>query len=186
LIAQSKPGEALSILARLLREAEHAMSVGRRLDILLVQALAFQAQGDLPKAAQTLSQALSLAERGGYIRAFVDKGPPMAGLLAAHLDQLPQNTTRKTYLESVLSAFGRSQVVQPQPVHEPLADPLSERELEILHLVAANLSNKEIAQTLYVSLNTVKTHIKRLYVKLDVHNRLAAINRATNLGLLDR
>jgi LuxR family maltose regulon positive regulatory protein len=136
-----------------------------------------------------LEQALALAEPGGYVRVFVDEGRPMAALLRqghAH-GVLPQ------FMATLLAALdgqGPGSTAQPS-VPGPtsaggptVAEPLTERERDVLRLLAAGRSNPEIARILYVEVNTVKTHVKSLYGKLGVHSRVQATQRAQELGLL--
>ena len=126
-----------------------------------------------------LERALSLAEPEGYVRIFVDEGAPMAGLLR----QAAERGIAPRYVHELLTAFGAPESAEPRHA-QPLIEPLSDREVEVLHLAAVGLSNREIAEQLYISINTVKAHTKSVYRKLDAHNRTQAINRAQELGLL--
>jgi LuxR family maltose regulon positive regulatory protein len=183
-------GQALASLAGLLRAAETAKRMGNTIQILAVQALAFQVQGSVDQAVASLERALSLAEPEGYVRTFVDEGPPMAHLLyeAATRGILPD------YAGRLLAAFPDSKAApvaspkadqRPAPTLESaLIEPLSERELEVLHLIAEGLTNAEIASRLYLSLNTVKAHTRNIYGKLDAHSRTQAVARARVLGVL--
>jgi len=146
------------------------------------QALAAPA---LDQALPYLKDALSQAEPEGYVRTFVDKGPAMAALLreAAVRGMAPQ------YVGTLLAAFGALAGASPEHVRpgiaeQPLPEPLSERELETLHLLAQGLSNQEIAAVMVISLNTVKTHLKNVFAKLGVHRRQEAVTRARELKLL--
>jgi len=180
-LAQNRPDEASRLLTRLLQQAESNNWVDSMLSRLALQVRAFYDQGNTASAMETLKRALSLAERGGYIRIFLDQGAPMEKLLR----QAAARGAALDYVKKLLAAFERNH--QP-PVAERLAAPLieslSERELEVLHLIAAGLSNPAIADTLVVSVNTVKTHVKRLYGKLGVNSRLRAVERARELDLL--
>jgi LuxR family maltose regulon positive regulatory protein len=149
--------------------------------------MAFQARGDPDEALITLEQALTLAEQGGFIRIFVDEGPPMARLLYEALTRgiAPQ------YARRLLAAFPAAKRAQagPPKTHVPqsaLIEPLSGRELEVLRLIAAGLTNREIAARLFISLNTVKAHTRNIYGKLSVHSRTQAVARSQQLGLLPR
>jgi LuxR family maltose regulon positive regulatory protein len=197
LIVQGEPEEALRLLALLLPRAETAVSVGMRIDVLAVQACAYLALGDTEQALATLAQALLLAEPGRYVRILVDKGPLMAELLSAFSHRSSLADPLRTYVNQLLAAFkgehldataSRALDLRPDTLKPEthLVEPLSERELDVLRLIAANLSNQEIADALFVSVNTIKTHVKRLYAKLNVHNRIAAIERAAELDLLPR
>jgi LuxR family maltose regulon positive regulatory protein len=173
-------GEVLEFLARLLAAAHDGNRNGSVLDILVVQALAHHANGDSPAALASLAGALGLAEPEGYVRVFVDEGPPMATLLklAAKQPKAPG------YVRQLLAA-GVALEAQ-RPTDQPLIESLSERELEVLRLLESDLDGPDIARELSVSLATVRTHTRNIYAKLDVNSRRAAVRRATELGLLSR
>jgi LuxR family maltose regulon positive regulatory protein len=179
LIAQGKPAEALSLLGRLLEVAEAAGRMGRVIEILALQALAFTAQGDRTSATKALDRALALAEPEGYSRLFADEGEPMAALLR----QAAARGVAVEYVAKLLGALAPSPS-SPPPRVPPLIEPLSERELQVLRLVAAGLTNQQIADELVVVVATVKAHINRIYRKLDVTNRVQAVARARELNLL--
>jgi LuxR family maltose regulon positive regulatory protein len=163
-----------------------------RIDVLALQALLHDAQGDEPAALAKLTEALALAEPGGFIRIFVNLGPRMAALLT----QLRERHVAVAYIAKILSAFttvapeaglsvpfhpeGASAVLSP-PV---LDEPLTTREMEILELLAQRLQDKEIADHLGIATTTVKTHLRRLYQKLCVNSRRQAVSQARTLGLL--
>jgi LuxR family maltose regulon positive regulatory protein len=177
--------EAMELLERLLKAAEEGGRAGSVIEILALQALAHEAQGDSPSALVPLERALSLAEPEGYVRIFVDEGVPMARLLydALALDVEPE------YVRRLLAAYP---VAEPEQItssrlrgsKSELVEPLSERELEVLQLIAAGRSNRRIASELFVSVGTVKTHVNNLYRKLDSHSRTQAVARARELKLL--
>jgi LuxR family maltose regulon positive regulatory protein len=175
--------QADRLLGRLLSKAEAGQRQGSVIEILILQALARQAQGDTATAVVTLDCALALAEPEDYVRMFVDEGPPMATLLA---EIKPQNESRQTYIQRLLSAFapGTAGIPVPADIPQPLLEPLSDRELEVLQLLNSELSGPEIARELVVSLNTMRTHTKSIYSKLGVNNRRAAVRRAQELGLI--
>jgi LuxR family maltose regulon positive regulatory protein len=170
--------EAMGLLERLLQAAEEGKRTGSVIEILVLQALAHQMKGDIPAALMPLSRALALAEPEGYIRIFVDEGPPMAHLL----EEAAKHGIAPNYVRQLLRAFGKTE--DSTPVKQVLIEPLSERELEVLRLLATDLSGPEIARELVVSLNTLHTHTKNIYSKLGVNNRRAAIHRAEELDLL--
>jgi LuxR family maltose regulon positive regulatory protein len=156
-----------------------------RLKVMVVEAVAHHAHGAKDAAVQVVSDALALAQPGGFIRLFVDEGPPMARLLreAAARGIAPQ------YTQQVLAAFPPVGASQPLPgradqPYAALAEPLSEREREVLQHMAEGLSNQEIASRLYLSLHTVKVHSRNIYGKLGVHNRTQAVARARALNML--
>ena len=152
--------------------------------VLILRSLALHAGGDIDKAVQLLGEALAMAEPGGFIRSFLDEGAPMAGLLAEAAGQ----RVMPDYARRLLSAFEaevpRGTVGRQWPPGESLVEALSERELDILKLVAKGLSNQEISQRLFLALSTVKGHNRVLFGKLHVQNRTEAVTRARELGLL--
>ena len=155
-----------------------------QLKIMIFQAVALQARGDKDKAVQQLGDALALAEPGGFIRLFVDEGMPMAQLLseAAARGIMPDYIGK---LLAVFEAEGQQieNVSYLPPAHH-LVDSLTKREQEILILIAAGLKNKEIAEQLVISLNTVLYHIKNIYSKLGVNKRSLAIAKAKEISLI--
>jgi len=176
---------AVRLLERLLRAAEEGGRTGSVIEILALQALAHEAQGDIPAALAPLERALVLGEPEGYVRIFVDEGQPMARLLyeALSLGIAPD------YARRLLAAFPVAEPEQAAPLgtqalKSDLIEPLSERELEVLQLIAGGLPNREIAARLYISLNTVKGHTRNIYGKLSVHSRTGAVARARALGIL--
>jgi DNA-binding CsgD family transcriptional regulator len=149
------------------------------------QAVAFHAQGDTTQAMSRLERALAIAEPGGFIRTFADEGPPMGRVLYEALSR----EIAPDYVRRLLAAFPSVEPEQREPSKSQapeteLIEPLSERELEVLQLIAEGLTNREIASRLFLSLNTVKTHTRNVYGKLDVHNRTQAVGRARALGVL--
>ena len=174
--------EAVGLLERLLQAAEAGERRGSVIEILVLQALAHQAQGDIPAALLPLERALTLAEPEGYVQIFVDEGPPMAILLEA----AAKHGISPNYIHQLLIAFGKTDPLAEgkTPVTHPLIEPLSERELDVLRLLGTELSGPEIARELMVSLNTMRTHTKNIYNKLGVNNRRAAVRRANEIDLL--
>jgi len=170
-------GDAIELLARLLEAADEGERTGSIIEILLLQALAYQEQDDIPNALASLTRALSLAEPEGYVRIFVDEGQPMATLLrsAAKAGIAPD------YVGRLRAAFEGT--VNKPPVAQSLIEPLSERELDVLRLLRTELSGPEIADELMVSVNTMRTHTKNIYSKLGVTSRRAAVRRAEELDL---
>jgi LuxR family maltose regulon positive regulatory protein len=170
--------QALDLLARLLQAAEAGERTGSVIEILVVQALAHQAQGAIPAALAPLQRALALAEPEGYVRVFIDEGPPMAALLHAAARQ----GIAPHYVRQLLTALAPAPA--GPPAKQALIEPLSDRELEVLRLLGSDLSGPEIARALTVSLNTMNTHTKNIYAKLGVNNRRGAVRRAIELHLL--
>ena len=169
--------DATRLLEGLLRAAEEGQRTGSVIEILVLQALTHQARDDIPAALASLQRALTLAEPEGYVRIFVDEGPPMAALLraAAKLRIAPR------YVRRLLAAVNKTE--DGTPASRGLTEPLSERELDVLRLLGTDLGGPEIARELIVSLNTVRTHTKNIYAKLGVNNRRAAVRRARELDL---
>jgi len=149
----------------------------------VLRALAQDAQGDRTSALSTLEQALVLAAPEGYIRLFVDKGEPMLALLRLAYGR----GIVSDYVATLIAAFGEQHALDlppPSPRPVSLAEPLTEREREVLRLLLAGASNREIARRLVVSVNTVKRHVYNLCGKLGVQSRTQAIARARTLHLL--
>ena len=175
--------DALHLLERLLREAEAKARMGSVLEILIVRALALEAQGKRRSALSTLERALLLAEPEGYIRLFVDERMPMLALLrlAQARGMVPG------YVITLLAAFGEQTRANPA-LHtarsSSLVEPFTEREREVLRLLLEGASNREIARHLVISVNTVKKHVYNLCGKLGVQSRAQAIVRARTLNLL--
>jgi LuxR family maltose regulon positive regulatory protein len=181
LISEDKILDALNLLSRLLQTAENAKRTGSMLEILTVQALALHANGDVPQALASLKRALTLAEPEGYFRFFVNEGKPMAALLR-ELSLAREDDKLNIYIRKLLNTFDKT---KPEPANaQPLIGPLSERELEVLLLVADGLSNDEISQKLFISLSTVKGHNLRIFDKLQAKSRTEAVARAREQGLL--
>jgi len=177
--------QAQKLLAILLDLAESNGWYSRVIEILVLQSLAFDLAGDKRSAMTALKRSLNLAEPEGFVRIFVDEGPPMARLLYAALEQ----GISPDYIQRLLLAFPvqeseKAGSTQPHGTASELIEPLSERELEILQLIAGGLSNQEIGSQLYLSLNTVKAHTRNIYGKLGVNSRTQAAARARALGIL--
>jgi LuxR family transcriptional regulator, maltose regulon positive regulatory protein len=181
--------EAERLLGRLLQASETGNRLGSAIEILLLQALAFEAQDNLPHALAALERALALAEPEVYVRIFVDEGEAMR-LLIEKL-AFRRDDALSVYAANLLAAFTQPVVPKSANLHEktgriesaPLYEALSERELEVLRLLRSELSGPEIAQQLIVSLNTLRTHTKNIFNKLGVNNRRAAVRRAEDLDL---
>jgi LuxR family maltose regulon positive regulatory protein len=148
-----------------------------RLKVMILQAVAHHAQGQEDKAAQLLGEALVLAEPGGFIRVFVDEGIPMCGLLS----KTAARRIMPDYAARLLAAF---ETKPSPPSASPLIEPLSQRELEVLKLIADGLSNQEIGERLFLALDTIKGHNRRIFDKLEVKRRTEAIARGRELGLV--
>jgi LuxR family maltose regulon positive regulatory protein len=177
-LAQGDPVQALAVLAPLRSQAEEKGWADEQLRVLVLQVLAYHAQGAKARAVESLGEALGLAEPGGFIRIFVDEGPPMWALLQA----IAKIGTATDYVLQLRGAFRAA--AGKTPVTQLLTEPLSERELQVLRLLRTELDGPEIARQLMVSLNTIRTHTKNIYTKLGTTNRRAAVRRAEELDLL--
>jgi LuxR family maltose regulon positive regulatory protein len=197
LIAQGRHDEALALLASLLSMLEQQKRQGLVIEFQILKALALRAkaqssgprqEADLAQAMTALERALLLAEPGGYVRIFVDEGQPMAHLLR----EAAARGIAADYVNRLLNALegdARKQEVDQSlppsiPSRPPLVEPLSEREFEVLRLLRSRLSTPEIARELYISVHTVRSHVKSIYGKLGVHRRADAVQQAEDLGLL--
>jgi LuxR family maltose regulon positive regulatory protein len=186
LLAQDRPGSALTLLEELITTMELRGSSRRRLtEVRILKALALQAEADVDQALTILQEVLALAEPAGHVRTFADEGEPMARLLR----QAASHRIMPVYANKLLAAFDgvkhddEADMVRSQAA-QALIDPLSARELEVLRLLAAGLSNPEIARELYIATSTVRSHVKNIFGKLNVHKRWDAVQRAEELALL--
>jgi ATP-dependent transcriptional regulator len=187
-LAEHHVDKALALLHTWLPHASAGERWEHVLEMRLLEALAYQMAGKEREALAALAVAVQLAEPEGYIRHFVDEGPQLATLLARYRE-LVHRQRSTTYLDTLLAAFSPSATVvqaSPTAVHvaEAFVDQLSEREQEVLHLLAQGASNQEIAQTLFITLSTSKQHVHSILSKLGVGNRTQAVARARTLGLL--
>lgn len=175
--------DAAALLEELSGMAEGNGWGNKAIEILCLQALAASIQDqDNDRALSILEQALQRAEPEFFVRRFVDEGPPMIKLLYESL----QRGTAPEYLQQLLAAYpiAAPEQGQAQTDQSGLVEPLSKREIEVLELIAAGLTNQEIAEQLIISPHTVKTHSRNIYAKLDVGNRTLAVGKARTLGIL--
>jgi LuxR family maltose regulon positive regulatory protein len=201
-LAQGRPDEARRLLQHQAALAEAGGRNGRLIEILCLSALALETLGQADDAVAALSRAISLARPEGYRRVFLDLGSPLDELLnhtagPDATDPVPGAIVARIagrFLRELLDAFqqerealsdadGEAATARPAPA-QPSMDPLTERELEVLELLAEGLSNKEIANRLVVAPSTVKQHLKNMYGKLEVHSRIQAVARGRELNLL--
>jgi LuxR family transcriptional regulator, maltose regulon positive regulatory protein len=175
--------KAMKLLKRLLEAAEEGKRVNSVIEILILQAVAYEAQGKIPLALSPLQRALSLAEPEGYVRIFVDEGIPMARLLT----KAAATGIKQEYISKLISEFGTTEdnsKNKSSQLSQLIIEPLSHRELEVLKQIAQGLSNQEISQRLFLAVSTVKGHNKNIFSKLQVQRRTEAVARARELGLL--
>jgi LuxR family maltose regulon positive regulatory protein len=178
-LVQGRRGAAAALLRKLRARAEAGGLTGSSIEILLMQARLHQEQNQEVEALIALGCALALAESAGYVRLFVDEGPPIIRLLR----RAQRRGVAPTYVARLLVACGAANAPDIPP-GSGLIDPLSAREREIVGLLASGLSTAEIAGQLFVTAGTVRNHLKNIFGKLDVHSRLQAVERARALQLL--
>lgn len=186
-LTQGDTATALAVLEPLRRQAEAKGWEDERLKVMVLQAVAHLAHGEKDKAVELLCDALALAEPGGFIRLFVDEGTSMAHLLseAAARGIMPDYVGKLlAVFETEMQKSEDKSSLPPAPTAQPLIEPLSRRELEVLQLIAQGLSNREIAERLFLALITVKGHNQKIFGKLQVQRRTEAVARARELGLL--
>ncbi len=187
-LARGDLSAALAVLEPFRQQVEAKGWKDERLKVMVLQAIALHGRGEKDEAVQVLGDALALAELGGFIRTFVDEGIPMAQLLSA----VAAHGTMPDYVSRLLAAFqdvtqdaGQMTKLSSSAIRpSSLVEPLSQRELEVLHLIAQGLSNHEISERLFLALSTVKGHNLRIFGKLQVQRRTEAVARARELGLL--
>jgi LuxR family maltose regulon positive regulatory protein len=192
LLAQGDASAALAALAAYREQVEAKNWQDERLRVMVLQAVALHAHGAKDEAVQMLGEALALAEPAGFIRLFVDEGEPMRLLIADFRLRIVDRTRGPghkllSYVDRLLAAFAQPAAVSQSNVanqRSGVAEPLSQRELEVLRLIAQGLSNREISERLFLALSTVKGHNRIIFDKLQVHSRTEAIARARALGLL--
>jgi LuxR family maltose regulon positive regulatory protein len=192
LLARSAPRPAVGLLQHLDDLAESQDRKESLIQIKAVSALAVQASGDHAGALAVLTDALGLAQQPGYVRVFADEGPAMAALLKSLIRTRQPNRAELTsagareHLNRVIRAF-RTTMGRPERGERAaggMVEPLTERELEVLGLIAAGRPNREIADQLVVTLDTVKKHTSHIFSKLGAASRIQAVSRARELGLI--
>jgi LuxR family maltose regulon positive regulatory protein len=173
--------EVVGLLDRLLKAAEESARQGSLVEILMMQALAHEAQGHRSLALDALERAFGQTpEPGGYVRLFLDEGEPMVSLLRAADERGSLGERARRLLRVAALAEDTSDPVPPPS----RTDTLSDRELQVLRLLDSTLSGPEIARELFVTLNTLRSHTKHIFTKLDVNSRAAAVSRAQERGLV--
>jgi LuxR family maltose regulon positive regulatory protein len=185
---KSSLNDASRLLARLRPAAVAGGRAGSVIEILVLESLTYQVGGDIPRALGPLVEALTLAEPEGYVRVFVGEGPRMKYLLKAVISR----QAGWDYVRRLLAAYADDDATGPTTTPgqsgprrgQGLVEPLSERELDVLLLLATDLDGPDIARRLFVSVNTLRTHTRSIYAKLGVNSRRAAVSRANELGLL--
>jgi len=184
LVGLGRTEEALALLDPLIHEAESAGYTGNLIAARAARALALHAMGEEGEALAALGRALALAEPEGYVRTFADMGAPMADLLARLAAAPGALPVGRAYLAALIDACGAAGAPPSSPPGAPRAESLSEREREVLRLMAGGAANREIAGALVVSIHTVKTHVAHILAKLHAANRTQAVARARELRLV--
>ena len=192
LLAQGDPSAALAVLRPLRQQMEAKGLADERFKTMILQAVALRANGEKAEAVQLLGEALALAEPEGFIRIFVDEGEPMRLLildfrLSIEKQLRGQDYELLGYVDKLLATFEQPAAMPQSQIanhKSQMLEPLSQRELEILKLITQGLSNREIGERLFLALDTVKGHNRRIFDKLQVQSRTEAIARASELGLL--
>jgi LuxR family maltose regulon positive regulatory protein len=188
-LLQGQPEAALNLLNRLRTGAESGERRGHLIRILALTAVAQHARGETRLATGTLQSALTMAEPEGYVRSFIDMGQPLAHLLYQTLEQgiLPDYVSRLLALfpgvHEIKHPAPKPDLLGSKPANEPLIEPLSERELEVLQWIARGASNEDIARGLVIATATAKKHVSNIIRKLGVDNRTQAVARGRSLGL---
>ena len=191
-LAQGNQSAALALLLQLRQHAEARDWQDERLKVMVLQTVALHVLGERDKAAQLLSETLALAEPNGFVRTFVDEGESMQMTISDFRSSINEqkrgrNNKLLGYVDKLLAAFVQPTATPPSKIANPdsrMLEPLTQRELEVLHLISQGLSNYEIGERLFVALDTVKGHNRKIFDKLQVQRRTEAIARARELGLL--
>jgi LuxR family maltose regulon positive regulatory protein len=200
LLALGQFSEALNLSDRQLREIREGMRTARAIKMLCLKALAYEGLSRHEEAETTTLEAVTLGRPEGFVRTFLDAGPQLAAIIHRTLEPhqpgdpgaSPMDLLLKEYAGTLLSAYATDRESAKTTLAEigmrsqdpRYVDPLTQRELEVLSLIAEGLSNKEMASQLVVAPSTIKQHLKNIYAKLDVHNRTEAVSRARDLHLI--
>lgn len=183
---------ATELLRTIRHQSEACRFTNQAIEVAVLQSLALEKQGRAEEALKVLEETVALAGPGGWIRPFVEAGPPMADLLK----RLQKQNGAVDYIEKLLAAFRDDEQVVVSEVSEnriasasplsprPLVEPLTNRELDILELLEQRPQTKEVAKKMFISPETVKSHLKNIFQKLEVSNRRQAVDKAKNLGIL--
>jgi LuxR family maltose regulon positive regulatory protein len=179
MLAQGNWRMALELLRQMKDTAETAGRTLHVIEFSVIQAMILKKHGETGEAISILEKALSIAEPGGFISVFIEEGPPMAELLELLLDE--HKDIPRDYVKKLIISFKLTKLIKTD---DEIIERLSERELEVLRLIAAGLPNKTIMEELFISQGTVKTHIRNIYSKLNVNSRVQAVAKAKELNLL--
>ncbi|HSU85081.1 MAG TPA: LuxR C-terminal-related transcriptional regulator, partial [Thermoanaerobaculia bacterium] len=184
LVTQGEAGTALELLAGALERAERMGRVRSVIEVLTLEALIRDSRGEREAALTCLRRSLALAEPEGFVRIFVDEGPGLSRLIR----QAAPGAVSPAYARRLAEAFGEEPspepAAPPRAASQELPEPLSDREVEVLQLIATGLSNADTGRKLFIAPSTVKKHLENIYAKLGTRNRTQAIARAREAGLL--
>ncbi|MCP4679496.1 MAG: AAA family ATPase [Deltaproteobacteria bacterium] len=186
-LAQNRPEQALEIIDGLVEPAREGSRLGHLVQMLSIRAVALSEMGRTGEALEALGEALEIGAAQGHVRSLIGLGQPMGRLLKLGLKEVGWEPRAEEKAQSLLKALepdGGESIDPRKQANQGLVEPLSERETEVLPLVAQGLSNKEIAQKLFVSVNTVKTHVHNIAAKLNVKTRTQAAAKARENGLI--
>jgi LuxR family maltose regulon positive regulatory protein len=182
-LARGGTSAALTVLEPWRRQVEANGWADERLRVMILQSVALHAHGDTDMAVQLLLDALAFAKPGGFVRSFVDEGIPMANLLSVATAHGRMTDSIGKLLAAFEAEKQTSEATSYRRPAQPLIEPLSQRELEVLRLITQGLSNHEIGERLFLALDTVKGHNRKIFGKLQVQRRTEAVARARELGL---
>ena len=171
----------LNLLKRLRVVAEANERLKSMIEILVTEVIAYDALGDRAASLASLEQALNLAEPEGFVLPFIEDGPSIMALLKKVQPKRPEI---RDFILKLISVFESTKADLDPPLAQLLLDPLSDREIEVLELIAAGLTNQEIGSRLYLSRNTIKVHTRNIYSKLGVNSRTQAVAQARSVGIL--
>ncbi len=181
LIATEKYDEASNILSEAIESSEQCNAKGFLLEALVLKSVLYEKQNETTLALETLNNALAIAAPEGYIRIFINEGKPIADLLNLYLTYYSKEKNNSiVYVTKLLQELNKELAKPSQPIEEPLSD----REIEVLRLLSAGYSNKEIADKLFLAVGTIKKHTHQIYQKLNVDSRVQAIQIARELNLI--
>jgi LuxR family maltose regulon positive regulatory protein len=189
-LKQKKYSEVLKIFPEVYSTASEAGRIMRIVEISLLKALAEQAKGNTRDSLAMLGDSLNLARPGEYVRLFLDEGEPAIELLKTYSKSEENPSVLRAYSKKIIQAcfdpgLKRNTTLTPRMIDSGMVDPLTDREVEVLSMIADGLSNQDIAGRLFLAIGTIKKHINNIYAKLAVNKRTKAVARAKELGIIE-